>query len=54
MRKRPSALQIVAVLRQADVRVGQGKIVPEVCKATEISQQTYCRWRQKHGDMGPV
>ncbi len=53
MKKRFSGPQIVAKLRQADVLIGQGKNVPEVCKEIEISQQTYYRWRQKYGDMSP-
>jgi len=43
----------VAKLRQADVLIGQGKSVPEVCKEIEVSQQTYYRWRQKYGGMSP-
>ena len=53
MKKRFSGPQIVAKLRQADVLIGQGKNVPEVCKEIEISQQTYYRWRQKYGGMSP-
>ena len=53
MKKRFSGPQIVAKLRQADVLIGQGKSVPEVCKEIEISQQTYYRWRQKYGGMSP-
>ena len=53
MKKRYSGPQIVAKLRQADVLIGQGKKVPEVCKEIEISQQTYYRWRQKYGGMSP-
>ena len=41
MKKRYSGPQIVAKLRQADVLIGKGKTVPEVCKEIEISQQTY-------------
>ena len=37
MKKRFSGPQIVAKLRQADVLIGQGKNVPEVCKEIEIS-----------------
>lgn len=43
----------MAKLRQADVLIGQGKSVPEVCKEIEVSQQTYYRWRQKYGGMSP-
>lgn len=39
MKKRYSRPQIAAKLRQADVLVGQGKTVPEVCKEIEIGQQ---------------
>jgi putative transposase len=53
MKKRYSGSQIVAKLRQADVLIGRGKAIPEVCKDIEISQQTYYRWRQKYGGMSP-
>ena len=53
MKKRQTGPQIVAKLRQADVLIGQGKSVPEVCRQIEVSQQTYYRWRQKYGGMSP-
>ncbi len=53
MKKRHSGPQIVAKLRQADVLIGQGKSVPEVCREIEVSQQSYYRWRQKYGGMSP-
>lgn len=53
MKKRHSAEQIVGKLRQADVELGKGLKVPEVCKALGIGEQTYCRWRQKYGGMAP-
>jgi hypothetical protein len=40
MKKRFGGPQIVAKLRQADILIGKGKSVPEVCKEIEISQQT--------------
>lgn len=52
-RKRYSADQIIPMLRRADVELGQGKKVPEVCKLLGITQQTYYRWRQKYGSMQP-
>ena len=45
--------QIIAKLRRADVELGKGKKVPEVCKILEITDQTYYRWRQKYGGMQP-
>ena len=54
MKKRHSAEQIVAKLRQADVALGQGQRVREVCRQLGISEQTYYRWRQKYGGMAPA
>jgi len=54
MKKRHSAEQIVVKLRQADVALGKGLKVPEVCRQLGISEQTYYRWRQKYGGMAPV
>jgi len=51
--KRFTPEQIVSKLRQADVELGKGRTVPEACRAIEISQQTYYRWRQKYGGMSP-
>jgi len=53
MKKRRGAEQIVAMLRQADVALGKGQKVPEVCKELGISEQTYYRWRTKYGGMDP-
>ena len=53
MKKRHSAEQIVGKLRQADVELGKGLKVPEVCKQLGISEQTYYRWRTKYGGMAP-
>ena len=51
--KRHTVDQIVAKLRKADVELGKGRKVPEVCKQLEITEQTYYRWRQKYGGMQP-
>ena len=53
MKKRHSAEQIVSKLRQADVALGKGLRVPQVCKELGISEHTYYRWRQKYGGMAP-
>jgi hypothetical protein len=53
MKKRHGAEQIVGMLRQADVALGKGKKVPEVCKQLGISEQTYYRWRTKYGGVDP-
>ncbi|MCP4337537.1 MAG: transposase [Desulfobulbaceae bacterium] len=53
MKKHHTETQIVSKLRQADVLIGKGNTVPEVCRELEVSQQTYYRWRQKYGGMSP-
>ena len=45
--------QIIEKLREADVALGKGQKVPEVCKTLGVTGQTYYRWRQKYGGMAP-
>ena len=47
MKKKHSGPQIVAKLRQADILIDQGKTIPEVCKAIDVTDATYYRWWQK-------
>ena len=51
--KRHTTEQIIAKLRRADVELGKGQKVPDVCKLLQITEQTYYRWRQKYGGMAP-
>ena len=51
--KRYSVDQIIPMLRRADVELGKGMLVPDVCKLLGIAAQTYYRWRQKYGGMAP-
>ncbi len=53
MKKRRSPEQIVEQLRQADILLGKGARVPDVCRQLNVSEQTYYRWRQKYGGMAP-
>ncbi len=53
MKKKHSGPQIVSKLRQADILIGQGKTIPEVCKELDVTDATYYRWRQKYGGMSP-
>jgi len=50
-RKRFTSEQIILKLREAEVLLGQEKTVREVCRALEISEQTYYRWRKEYGGM---
>jgi len=50
-RKRFTSEQIILKLREAEVLLGQEKTIQEVCRALEISEQTYYRWRKEYGGM---
>jgi transposase-like protein len=50
-RKRLTAEQIIGSLREADVRLSQGKAVGQASREIGITEQTYYRWRKEHGGM---
>ena len=49
--KRYGTEQIVSKLRQAEVELGRGLRVPQMCKQLGISEQTYYRWRKEYGGL---
>ncbi len=49
--KRYSTEQIILKLRQAEIEVGRGVRVPEVCRKLGISEQTFYRWRKRYGGL---
>lgn len=50
-RKRYTAEQIVAKLREAEVLLGKGQSVAEACRQLEITDVTYYRWRSEYGGL---
>ena len=46
--KRFSAEQIIAMLRQIEVQLAQGKSLAPACKEAGISEQSYYRWRREY------
>ena len=50
-RKRYTAEQIICHLRQAEIRISEGKTVAEVVRELGVSEQTYYRWRKEYGGM---
>ena len=44
--------QIITILREAEIHLGQGKTVKEAIRLLEVSEQTYYRWRKEYGGMG--
>ena len=50
-RRRHSPEQVIRKLREADRLLGEGKTIPEVARALEISENTYHRWQRQFGGM---
>ena len=50
-KKRYTAEEIIYKLREAEVLLGQGRTVPQVCKQLGVADQTYYRWRKAYGGM---
>ena len=45
-RRRYKTEQIVALLREVEVLVANGRLTPQACREAGISEQTYYRWRK--------
>jgi len=52
-RKRHTAEQIIAKLRQAEADLAGGLSVGQVCQKLGVSEQTYHRWKKAYGGMKP-
>lgn len=50
-KQRHTAEQVINKLREAEVELGRGLGVVEVCRKLGITEQTYYRWRQQYGGM---
>lgn len=46
-RKSHTTEQIITKLREAEVLLGQGQTVKDICRSFAISEQTYYRWRKE-------
>ncbi len=53
-RKRFTAEQIIGLLREADVKLSQGRNIGQVSRDLGITEQTYYRWRKEYGGMKTV
>ena len=51
MKQRHTVEQIIGKLRKAEVDLGQGRRVPEVCRTLGVTEQTYYRWRKEYGGL---
>lgn len=50
-RKRHTPEQVVRKLTEADRLLAEGKDVADVCRALQVSEATYHRWRNQFGGM---
>ena len=50
-RKRFTTEQIIGLLREAEVRLGQGQAIGTICRSLNISEQSYYRWRRDYGGL---
>ena len=50
-RIRHTAEQIIRKLKTAEQVIAQGKTVADVCRAIEVSQPNFHRWKQQNGGM---
>ena len=50
-RKRHTAEEIVAKLRQVDVLTSQGQSVADAIRSIGVTEVTYYRWRQEFGGL---
>ena len=50
-RKKHTAGEIVAKLRQVDVLMPQGHLAAEAIRSTGVTEVTYCRWRNEYGGL---
>lgn len=51
-KKRYTPEKIIAMLREAELAVNQGKTVAQACRKIGVTEQTYYRWRKEYGGMG--
>lgn len=50
-RKRHTTEQIIGLLREAEVRLGQEHTVGTICRGFSITEQTYYLWRREYGGL---
>lgn len=50
-RIRHTAEQIIRKLKTAEQLIAQGKTAADVCRAIEVTQPAYHRWKQQYGGM---
>ena len=52
MGKRSKPEEIIAKLREVEVRLSRGETTGQAVRAIGVTEQTYYRWRLEYGGMG--
>ena len=52
-RKKHTPEEIIRKMREAEIQLGSGVTIPEMCRKLEISEQTYHRWKKMYGGLTP-
>lgn len=52
MAKRAKPEEIIANLREVEVRLSRGETTGQAVRAIGVTEQTYYRWRREYGGMG--
>ena len=52
-RKRYSAEEIIGILRDAEIKPGQGRCITDICREKGISESIFYRWKKEYGGMHP-
>jgi putative transposase len=52
MAKRAKPEEIIAKLREVEVRLSRGETAGQAVRAIGVTEQTYYRWRREYGGMG--
>ncbi len=48
-KRRHTAEQIIARLREAEILLAKDMKMPQVCRKLGVTEQTYYRWRKEYG-----
>lgn len=49
MARKTDVAKVIRVLREVEVLQGRGKTIGEACRALEVSEHTYYRWKKEYG-----
>jgi len=50
-KKQHTPEQIIFKLREAEVSLGRGQKIQDICRGFGITEQTYYRWRKEYGGL---